>query len=56
MVLPERLDALHKKGRMKIKMAVVKERAYWSIFDKTDTRLQYVVWKETNVSSRILTP
>jgi len=27
MALPERGDALHKKGRMKIKMAVVKERA-----------------------------
>ena len=31
MTLPERDDALHKKGRMKIKMAVVKERAAWSI-------------------------
>jgi hypothetical protein len=27
MALPEKDDALHKKGRMKIKMAVVKERA-----------------------------
>ena len=38
MALPERGDALHKKGRMKIKMAVVKERADWSVWDKTDTR------------------
>jgi len=27
MALPERGEALHKKGRMKIKMEVVKERA-----------------------------
>jgi len=38
MTLPERDDALHKKGRMEIKMAVVKERADWSMCDKTDTR------------------
>jgi len=38
MTSPERDDALHKKGRMKIKMAVVKERADLCVCDKTDTR------------------
>lgn len=42
MALPGIHDALHKKGRMKIKMALVKERVHCGICDKTNRRRKCV--------------